>query len=155
VDQHDDRAVPSEAASAPNEHRVAVMRRFIAPRCSRGRPYRAVAAAILVGLLAAACGPIDYAETLRYEGQDYRTKCRAVREDFLGGPIDIETTILEIDAAQTIRTVPTETAIAVRMNQVCKDVASGTWLLAPARDLTAQEVSSLAKALGPVDVLED
>ena len=131
------------------------MRRFIAPFVVAGRPYRAVAAAILVGLLAAACGPIDFAETLRYEGQDYRTKCRAVREDFLSGPIDTETTILEIDAARTIRTVPTKTAIAVRMNQVCKDVVAGTWLLAPARDLTAQEVSSLAKALRPVDVLED
>ena len=131
------------------------MRRFIAPVAVAGRPYRAVAAAVLVGLLPAACGPIDYAETLRYEGQDYRTKCRAVREDFLGGPIDIETTIRAIDAARTIRTVPTETAIAVLMNQVCKDVVAGTWLLAPARDLTAQEVSSLAKALGPVEVLED
>lgn len=154
MDQHDDRAVPSEAASAPNG-RVAVMRQFIAPGVVAGRPYRAVAAAVLVRLLAAACGPIDYAETLRYKGQDYRTKCRAIREDLLRAPIDIETTILAIDAARMIRAVPTETAIAVRMNQVSKDVVAGTWLLAPARDLTAQEVSSLAKALGPVDVLED
>jgi hypothetical protein len=131
------------------------MRRLMAPVVVAGRPYRAVTVAILVGLLAAACGPIDYAETLRYEGQDYRTKCYGVREGLLGGPIDIETTILAIDAARTIRTVPTETAIAVRMNQLCKDVVAGTWLLAPARDLTAQAVSSLAKALGPVDVLED
>lgn len=96
-----------------------------------------------------ACGPIDYAETLRYQGNDYRTKCRAVREDLLGGPIDIETTILAIDAARTIQTVPTETAIAVRMNQVCNDLIAGTWLLAPAEALTRREFSSLAKAVRP------
>jgi hypothetical protein len=64
------------------------MRRFIAPVAVAGRPYRAVAAGILVGLLAAACGPIDYAETLRYEGQDYRTKCRAVRSATTSGTSD-------------------------------------------------------------------
>ena len=63
------------------------MRRFIAPVAVAGRPYRAVAATILV-LLAAACGPIHYAETLRYEGQDYRTKCRAVRSATTSGTSD-------------------------------------------------------------------
>jgi hypothetical protein len=116
---------------------------------NRRRPDRAVAAVILAGLLAVACGPIDYAETLRYQGNDYRTKCRAVREDLLGGPLDIETTILAIDAARTIQTVPTETAIAVSMNQVCNDLSAGTWLLAPAEALKEREVSSLAKAVRP------
>ena len=127
-----------------------MVRLSIAPVVVKGRPYRAVVAAVLAGLLAA-CGPIDYPETLRYEGHDYRTKCRAVREDLLGDPIDIETTILAIDAARTLQTVPIETAIAVRMNQTCNDLIAGTWLLAPAENLTAAEVSSLAKALRPPD----
>jgi hypothetical protein len=107
---------------------------------------RVVTVSVVSGLLVAAC-VVDYAETLRYDGRDYRTKCRVVRDDLIGAPVDVKTTIHAIDDARTIRTVPIDTAIAVRMTQACNDIAAGTWLLAPSDDLTMREVTSLVQAV--------